>query len=61
MILDFIASLKIVENYKTILKSANIIKDMKEDAKARGVILDEDVIEKADAEVERLVAERNLR
>lgn len=39
----------------------NIIKDMKEDAKVRDVLLDEDVIEKADAEMERLVAERNLR
>ncbi len=50
-----------MDNYKTILKSANIIKDMKEDAKERKVLLDEDVTDKADGEVERLVAERNLR
>ncbi len=32
VILDFIDSLKIIENYKTIKKSVNIIKEMKEDA-----------------------------
>jgi len=32
--------LKIVDNYKTILKSVNIIKEMKEDAATRNVLID---------------------
>lgn len=61
IILDKINSLKVVENYKTILKSVNQLKEMKEDAKARNVEIDPDVIEKLDGCMDRLVAERNLR
>ena len=61
VILEFIDSLKIVENYKTLRKSVSIIKEMKEDAEKRGVLIDERVIEIADSTIERLVAERNLR
>lgn len=61
IILDKIASLKVVENYKTILKSVNQLKEMKEDAKNRNVDIDKDVIDKLDETMERLVAERNLR
>ena len=58
---DFIASLKVVANYKTILKSVNLIKEMKEDAKNKNIDIDQNVIELADKEIERLIAERNLR
>ncbi len=50
-----------IENYKTILKSANIIAEMKEDAKTRNVDIDLTVIERADREIERLKSERDLR
>jgi hypothetical protein len=51
----------VVENYKTILKSVSIIKEMKEDAKNRNVILDEDVLARIQKEIDRLVSERDLR
>lgn len=54
-------SLKIVENYKTILKSVNIIQEMKDDSKNRKVDVDQEVLQRADKEIERLKAERNLR
>ena len=34
---------------------------MKEDAKQRNVIIDQNVIEIADGQIDRLVSERNLR
>jgi len=34
---------------------------MKEDALQRNVIIDPQIIERADQEIERLIAERNLR
>ena len=47
--MEYIDSLKVVDNYKTIRKSGNIIKDMKDDAKARNVDIDANVIEIADS------------
>jgi hypothetical protein len=58
---EFIDTLKEVENYKTIMKSRNIIMDMIEDAKKRNVNLDSELIDRANKELERLLSERNLR
>ena len=45
----------------TIKKSINVITDMLNDAKQREVILDQDVIDLAENEKERLQTERNMR
>jgi hypothetical protein len=57
----YIDSLAEVENYKTIRKSINTIQEMIEDARVRKVDLDADLVNKANREMERLEAERNLR
>lgn len=48
VILNYIDSLKVIENYKTIFKSVHYLKERKEDAKERGVKLDQNVIERTD-------------
>lgn len=58
---NFLSTVEHVENYKTIQKSCFLIKTMLEDALANGISLDSRVIEKAEQERERLLAERNLR
>ncbi|KAL4463684.1 hypothetical protein ABPG72_009034 [Tetrahymena utriculariae] len=58
---EFIASLKIVKDYKTIRKSANRIRELREDAEKRGVQLDADVLELMQNQIDRLESERDLR
>jgi len=53
-----IDSLKVVENYRTILKSVNIVKDMVDDAKHRNIDLDQKIMEKYQKETGRLYSER---
>mmetsp|Transcript_7108 Transcript_7108/g.6961 ORF Transcript_7108/g.6961 Transcript_7108/m.6961 type:complete len:418 (-) Transcript_7108:23-1276(-) len=57
----FLGSLSYVENYKTIQKSVYLIGQMIEDAANRGVAVDQRIIDRAKAESDRLMAERNLR
>lgn len=61
VILKYIESLAYVENYKTIQKSVFLLKEMLDDAKKRGVIVEHRIIDKADRESKRLISERNLR
>ena len=58
-ILAYIKSLAKIDNYKVILKSVNKIQKMLKDAAPFNI--DQDVIDRANLEIERLNAERNLR
>jgi len=58
---SLIDSLRVVADYKTLLKSSHRLRDIKDDAEARGVLIDEDVSLLANVQLKRLVAERNLR
>lgn len=49
--------MKYVENYKTIMKSVNTLRDLLEDANVRGIKVDQSVIDMANAEINRLVSE----
>jgi replicative superfamily II helicase len=57
----FLATLKRVDCYKTILRSVGIIDNLVNDAQERKVLLDQDVVLLVNSERERLVSERNLR
>lgn len=61
VIKDFIHKLEHVPNYKTILKSLNVINDMLKDAKQRNITLDADVAQHIETEKKRLSVERDLR
>jgi len=60
-IVAYINSWKVVDNYKGILKSINVINGMVEDARTRNTNLDEDVLEIVKRETDRLFSERQLR
>lgn len=58
-ILAYLKSLSKIDNYKIILKSVNKIHKMLKDAEP--IHIDQNVIEKANQEIDRLNSERNLR
>jgi len=57
---DFIDSLKVVENYKTIKKSIACIQEKLTDAKKKNILIDIAVTERAIQQMGRLEKERNL-
>lgn len=57
---EFIDSLKFVENYKTIKKSASILEEKLSKAKELNIDIDSNIISKVNATSARLIAERNL-
>ena len=59
--MDFIHSVKEVDNYKTIKKSINTLEDKVRDALARNVNLDQNILDAVKSCNDRLQAERDLR
>jgi hypothetical protein len=59
--MEYILTLKRVDNYKTILRSVGILDEMIEDSVKRGIDLDGNVKDKVKSERDRLMCERNLR
>lgn len=57
---EFIDSLKVVANYKTIKKSVSILEEKVQKAKDLDVDIDPQILSKVNATVARLIAERNL-
>lgn len=57
---EFIASLAHVPNYKTIKKSVSILEEKVKKAKELNVDIDQEILDKVNANIGRLIAERNL-
>jgi len=57
---EFIDSLKVVANYKTIKKSVSILGDKVKNAKELDVSLDPEILANVNATTARLISERNL-
>eukprot|EP00357_Protocruzia_adherens_P032550 CAMPEP_0115014392 /NCGR_PEP_ID=MMETSP0216-20121206/26047_1 /TAXON_ID=223996 /ORGANISM="Protocruzia adherens, Strain Boccale" /LENGTH=576 /DNA_ID=CAMNT_0002384115 /DNA_START=26 /DNA_END=1756 /DNA_ORIENTATION=- len=58
---DLVKKLQVVDDYRTIQKSVNVLKEKKQDAIRNQVHLDDDMISLVEKEAKRLIAERNLR
>jgi len=57
---EFIESLRVVPNYKTIKKSVSLLEEMVEKAKGLNVDIDPVILNKVNVTTARLMAERNL-
>ena len=57
---EFIESLRVVPNYKTIKKSVSLLEEMVEKAKGLNVDIDPAILNKVNVTTARLMAERNL-
>lgn len=57
---ECIASLEHVSNYKTIKKSVSLLEEKVQSAKELNIDIDQDILNKVNANIARLIAERNL-
>ena len=58
---QYLDSLKVVENHKTIIKSLSVLEDMLIKSQEDKIIIDQVVLDQIDNEKKRLIAEKELR